>query len=204
MVEAAPAQVSVLIVTYNSAEHLLRCLESIAQQDYPALEVIIIDNASTDTTGDVLKQFTPPARLPWSVKLNAENKGFAAGQNQAIRQAQGEWLLCLNPDVVLRPDFIRQLVFAAAVDGKIGAVCGKLLRWTPGEQPEFTSMIDCAGMYFTPNLRHLDRGGEETDQGQYEHAEYVFGASGAAVFYRRAMVQDVSIEGEFFDEDFFA
>src|SRR5260370_43716 len=103
MVEAAPAQVSVLVVTYNSAEHLLRCLESIAQQDYPALEAIIIENASTDRTGDMLKQFTPPARIPWSVTLNAENRGFAAAQNQAIRQAQGEWLLGLNPDVVLRP-----------------------------------------------------------------------------------------------------
>ncbi len=204
MVEAAPAQVSVLIVTYNSAEHLLRCLESIAQQDSTALEIVVIDNASTDKTRELLAQFTPPARIPCSVTLNAENRGFAAAQNQAIRQAQGEWLLCLNPDVVLRPDFIRQLLSAAAVDGKIGAVCGKLLRWAPGELPEFTSVIDCAGMYFTPNLRHLDRGGEETDRGQYEHAEYVFGASGAAVLYRRAMVQDVSIEGEFFDEDFFA
>src|SRR5260370_39709837 len=129
MVEAAPAQVSVLVVTYNSAEHLLRCLESIAQQDYPALEAIIIENASTDRTGDMLKQFTPPARIPWSVTLNAENRGFAAAQNQAIRQAQGDWLLCLNPDVVLRPDFIRQLVSAAIVDGKIAEVCGKLRRW---------------------------------------------------------------------------
>jgi len=209
MVEAAPAQVSVLIVTYNSAEHLLRCLESIAQQDYPVLEIIIIDNASTDRTRDILKQFTPPVCIPWGVKLNAENKGFAAAQNQAIRQAQGGWLLCLNPDVVLRADFIRQLVSAVALDGprlhgKTGAVCGKLLRWAPGEHAEFTAVIDCAGMYFTPNLRHLDRGSEETDHGQYEHAEYVFGASGAAVLYRRAMVQDVSIEGEFFDEDFFA
>jgi GT2 family glycosyltransferase len=105
---------------------------------------------------------------------------------------------------MLKPDFIRQLVSAAALDSKIGAVCGKLLRWAPRSQPEFTSVIDCVGMYFTRNLRHLDRGGEEEDQGQYERTEYVIGASGAAALYRRAMVDDVSVEGEFFDEDFFA
>ncbi len=118
MVEAAPAQVSVLIVTYNSAEHLLRCLESIAQQDSTALEIVVIDNASTDKTRELLAQFTPPARIPCSVTLNAENRGFAAAQNQAIRQAQGEWLLCLNPDVVLRPDFT---IWIAAVKKPIAA-----------------------------------------------------------------------------------
>ncbi len=87
---------------------------------------------------------------------------------------------------------------------KIGAVCGKLLRWNPGSDPEFTKVIDSTGIYFLPNLRHLDRGADEADRGQFEQAEYVFGATGAAALYRRSMVEDVSVDGEFFDEQFFA
>lgn len=201
--------ISVLLVTFNSAEYLQRCLQSLVQQDYPVFEIIIVDNASTDRTRSILSQFFPPAQINVEIKFNIVNTGFAAAQNQAIREAHGAWLLCLNPDVILRPDFIAQLVSAATQpahdkEGKIGAACGKLLRWTPEAQPEFTSIIDCTGMYFTHNLRHLDRGAEQIDRGQYDRSEYVFGASGAAVLYCRNMVEDVSIAGEFFDEDFFA
>jgi GT2 family glycosyltransferase len=53
-------------------------------------------------------------------------------------------------------------------------------------------------------MRHLDRGAEEADRGQYDRPQFVFGASGAAVLFRRDFIQDVSVQGEFFDEDFFA
>ncbi len=191
--------VSVLIVTYNSAAHLERCLESVLAQDYARLELVIVDNASTDGTRDVLARYERQARILY----NDCNQGFAGGQNQAIRQAYGDWLLVLNPDVVLRPDFVSRLVSAGRQHPEAGTVCGKLLRWTPGGAEEFSSTIDCAGMHFLPNLRHLDRGAEQADRGQFEREEYVFGASGAAALYRRKMVRDISIRGEFFDEDFF-
>ncbi|MGH9337434.1 MAG: glycosyltransferase family 2 protein, partial [Vicinamibacteria bacterium] len=59
-------------------------------------------------------------------------------------------------------------------------------------------------IYMTPNLRHLDRGSGQEDRGQYDRGEYVFGASGAAALYRRRMLEDVAVDGEYFDEDFFA
>lgn len=208
MVVVSPPQVSVLLVTWNSAEYLARCLESLCKQNYPAYEIIIVDNASTDKTKEILSQFNPPPATSANITWNTENRGFAAAQNQAIQQAHGEWLLCFNPDLIVQPDFIAQLVSAVTQAGagseEVGAVCGKLLRWSPGEQPEFTSILDCTGMYFTRNMRHLDRGAEETDHGQYEQMEYIFGASGAAALYRRQMVEDIRVEGEFFDEDFFA
>jgi GT2 family glycosyltransferase len=138
------------------------------------------------------------------VILNQNNAGFAAAQNQAIRRACGEWLLSLNADVVLSPNFISQLLAAAQQDEKAGALCGKLLRWNPGGEPEFSRQIDSTGIFFTRNLRHFDRGSEETDRGQYDEVQYVFGATGAAALYRRAMVDDISVEGEFFDQDFFS
>jgi len=193
--------ISVLICTFNSCRVLPACLQALEQQTCGPVEVVIVDNASADGTRDLLTRLQPPT---YQVLLNEKNMGFAAAQNQAIRRARGEWLCSLNADVVLSPDFFSQLLQAAERDERAGALCGKLLRWNPGGEPEFTSRIDSTGIYFTRSLRHFDRGGEETDQGQYQEMQYVFGATGAAALYRRAMVEDISVEGEFFDEDFFA
>ncbi|HJS99947.1 MAG TPA: glycosyltransferase family 2 protein [Terriglobales bacterium] len=193
--------ISVLICTFNSCRVLPACLRSLEQQTCGPLEIVIVDNASSDGTRDLLAGLQPPK---YQVILNETNRGFAAAQNQAIRCARGEWLCSLNADVVLSPDFFFQLLQAAELDERAGALCGKLLRWNPGGEPEFTSRIDSTGIYFTRSLRHFDRGGEESDRGQYQELQYVFGATGAAAFYRRAMVEKVSLDGEFFDEDFFA
>src|SRR6185437_2657019 len=113
--------VSVTIVTYNSGRFIKRCLESVLEQKYPNLEVIIVDNASTDGTVDLLEQFEDCCRIHY----NNKNIGFAAAQNQAIGLSGGEWVLTLNPDVLLLKNFIQALVDAAHLDPKIGTVCGK-------------------------------------------------------------------------------
>ncbi|HZR31477.1 MAG TPA: glycosyltransferase family 2 protein [Terriglobales bacterium] len=194
--------VSVLICTFNSAQVLPNCLRSLFEQDYASIEVVIVDNASSDGTQELLSQFS--GRLPHRIVLNDKNVGFSAAQNQALHLSRGEWVLTLNPDVVLSPNFISELLQAAHLDPKVGSLCGKLLRWQPGAAPEFTKKIDSTGMYFVRNLRHFDRGSEQPDSGQYESLEYVFGATGAAALFRRAMVEDVSVDAEFFDQDFFA
>jgi GT2 family glycosyltransferase len=200
MVSADRELVSVLITTFNSAATLPACLESLRGQNYPRLELIIVDNASTDTTLQALGAAPDNA----SLIVNPKNLGFAAAQNQAIQSARGEWLLSLNPDVVLAPDFVSQLVAAGQREARTGTVCGKLLRWQPDAPIPKTKIFDSAGIHFLRNLRHLDRGADEPDHGQYDRVEYVFGATGAAALYRRTMVEDISVEGEFFDRDFFA
>ena len=71
-------------------------------------------------------------------------------------------------------------------------------------KPFRQAVIDTTGIYFTPEMRHFDRGWKEPDEGQYRDLEYVFGASAAAALYRREMIDDISGGGEFFDPDFFA
>ena len=191
--------VSVTVVTHNSELCLSRSLDSVLAQDWPALEVIVVDNDSRDATCGILARYQDRVR----VVLNSENKGFAAGQNQAIREARGAWILALNPDVLLRPDFISCLMETAAQDAGVGTVCGKLRRALPDLGIPDSPEMDSAGIYFTPTFRHFDRGMHQPDEGQYDAPAYVFGATGAAALYRREMIEDISIEGEFFDEDFF-
>ena len=192
--------VSVTIVTFNSAPFIAKCLRYVFEQDFPDIEVIVIDNASSDGTVEVLSQFASRIRLV----CNRENVGFAAGQNQAIALSSGEWVLTLNPDVRLTPDFIGKAVAAGECDDTVGSVSGKLLRMPPDFDIPSTQVLDSTGIYFTPALRHFDRGSGEPDTGTYADFEYVFGVTGAAALYRRTLIEDISIAGEFFDADFFA
>ncbi|MGH9779018.1 MAG: glycosyltransferase [Candidatus Acidiferrales bacterium] len=192
--------VAVTLVTFNSADHIERCLESVFAQQGISLDVVVVDNASADDTLERLKRFEGRLQLI----RNAENRGFAPAQNQAIRETCADWVLTLNPDAFLQPDFIRRLLEAAEPRPKVGTVCGKLLRMAPDGRRRIPQLLDSTGIYFTPTLRHFDRGSNEPDKGQYEQMEYVFGATAAAALYRRAMIDDISIDGEFFDDDFFA
>ncbi|MGE5488262.1 MAG: glycosyltransferase family 2 protein [bacterium] len=191
--------VSITIVTYNSAKFIARCLESVLSQSYPNTEIIIVDNASTDCTRQVLEPFEGTC----TVVYNNENIGFAAAQNQAIQLARGEWILTLNPDMLLTPTFVEALLQAGRLDPEVGTVCGKLLTMSADYSLPPHPVVDSTGIYFNPMLRHLDRGSQEADNGHFLNYEYVFGATAAAALYRRSMVEDISISGEFFDPDFF-
>src|ERR1700680_2931681 len=192
-------RVSVTIVTYNSGRFIKRCLESVLVQRYANKEVIVIDNASTDGTADILEQFEDRCRIHY----NDENIGFAAAQNQAIGLCSGEWVLTLNPDVLLLKNFIQAMTDAGQMDPKVGTVCGKLLTIRASFDLPDKQLVDSTGIYFTPMLRHLDRGSQEIDNGHYLNFEYVFGATAAAALYRRSMIEDIAVLGEFFDPDFF-
>jgi GT2 family glycosyltransferase len=194
-----PGSVSITIVTYNSGRFIRRCLESVLDQRYSKTEIIVIDNASTDGTADILERFAERV----IVVCNDQNMGFAAAQNQAIAMSRSEWVLALNPDVILMPGFIATLVAAGDSDPEAGTVCGKLLSMSADFRMPPKPYFDSTGVYFTPTLRHFDRGAGEVDNGQYERCEYVFGATGAAALYRREMIENVSIDGEFYDNDFF-
>lgn len=192
--------VSVAIVTFNSARYIRNCLNYVLAQDYQPLEIVVVDNASGDGTREALRQFE--GRI--HIVRNVENRGFAGGQNQAIQQTRGDWVLALNPDVRLTPDFVTRLVAAGETESTIGTVCGKLLAMGDDFEIPNEAKIDSTGIFFTPSLRHFDRGSKQSDDGRYSNFEYVFGATGAAALYRRKMIEDVAVMGDFFDSDFFA
>jgi GT2 family glycosyltransferase len=186
--------VSVGVVTWNSAADIDACLEAVRAQEAADIELLVADNASTDATRLRLEARTAPhERLFFD-----RNRGFSAAHNTLIARGRGAFYLALNPDVVLDPAYVATLV--AALEGRdtIGSATGKLLR---RDDP---TRIDSAGIVMLPSQRHLDRGAGEPDRGEFDRCEEVFGASAAAALYRRAMLDDVRVLGEYFDEDFFA
>ncbi|MGG1553510.1 glycosyltransferase family 2 protein [Paenibacillus ferrarius] len=185
--------VSVHIVTYNSSEHIEACLEALMIQTCQADEIVIVDNQSKDDTLAQLERW----RSQCKIIINAQNKGFAGAHNQAIRGTDTDYCLILNPDVVLDRDYIKRIIEALERNPEAGSATGKLLFKSDPSQ------IDSTGLTINKTRRAFDRGAHEPSE-RYEQTEEVFGVSGAAAMYKRAMINDISVNGEFFDEDFFA
>jgi N-acetylglucosaminyl-diphospho-decaprenol L-rhamnosyltransferase len=98
--------VTIVVVSYNSRLHLPACLSSVSDQEATEVEVIVVDNASTDGSPALVTSLFPSGR----VVVNRENRGFAAAVNQGIALASGEFVLLLNPDAVLLPGTLLRLV----------------------------------------------------------------------------------------------
>lgn len=203
------------VVTFNNRNTIVSCIESLLHQEQlepeVKLDVCVTDNSSSDGTPDLLRAVFG-SRI--SLHCNDANLGFAAAQNEGCARAlaqNSDYVFLFNPDAALAPGALRELVNALQEDSSSGSACPKLLRSNESLLPLDPPIIDAAGMYFTPALRHFDRGSSEQDNGCFETKGYVFGASGAAILLRRSFIYDVSItpEGslggvELFDSEFFA
>ena len=182
--------VSIGLVTWNSADHLPTCLAAIAAQTHSACELIVIDNASTDASLECLTAYSSTT----CVIPNATNLGFAHAHNQAIGLSHGHYYLALNPDVVMQAGYISALVGALEQHPECGMAGGKLLL--------DTEQIDTTGLFIDRRRRQYLRGHMEVDRGQYDQPGEVFGIDGAAPLYRRAMIDHIAQDGQFFDESF--
>ena len=217
---AAP-RLSVILVTWNSAVFLPRCLDGIRRQSEP-LELIHVDNASDDDSVTVVRAAFPEC----AQHRNDTNLGFTVAVNQGLRLARGAFVLLCNPDAHLEPDYAALLIEALASAGEeFGMAAGTLMRAT-GPNITATRLVDSKGIRMTRTGRHLDIGQGLRDgaddrglrpftvhrspfnvvrsaNGERRTAYEIFGPSGAAALYRMSFVRDVSVDGEFFDEDFF-
>jgi GT2 family glycosyltransferase len=189
--------VSIGLVTWNSETYLPGCLGALARQMHTNIELIVVDNASTDHSLDLVVQSYPEAM----VIRNISNTGFCHAHNQAIRASRGVYYMPINPDVVMDPGFISHLVQALESSKQHGSAAGKLLL-NPREADLFR--LDSTGLFLDRRRRQYLRGHGELDQGQYDKPGEVFGVDGAAPLYRREMLEDIRMDGQYFDESFFA
>ncbi len=205
--------VTIGIITHNSEKYITPCLESLQNQDYSNLEIVIFDNNSTDQTLDILQERFPNIRL---IESN-ENIGFARSHNEIIRQTDSEFYACFNIDMIFEPNVISELVDAIQQKPIFGSSGGKIKRWdfdmfqknpNASEIQGKTNFIDSAGIRILRSHRFEDRGQNEIDHGQYEDSKQVFGISGAAVLYRKKALEDIAFinekeNKEYFDESMF-
>lgn len=180
---------SVIIVNWNAREHLARCLEALGRQTHAPLEVLLVDNASSDDSVAFVG-----AHFPW-VRLLAQerNLGFAAGNNLAVSQARGEWVALLNPDAFPEPGWLAAYADAIRAQPACGSFTGRLLD---AENPQ---RMDGSG-----DVYHVSGLSWRRDHGRPAAAAErppgpVFSACGASAVYRRTLFQRLGG----FDEDFF-
>jgi GT2 family glycosyltransferase len=191
--------VSIIVVGHNDEADLPLSVGSALAQRGVTTETLVVDNDSSDGSREAVRrvggQRVHLLELP-------ENIGFAAAMNLGIGASSGRYVLALNPDCRLEPDFAAILTGRLDRRPDVGSASGRLLR-AQGAELSPTGRLDSTGIYRTMAGRHFDRGSGEPAGGRYTVEEEVFGASGAAGFYRREALESARIMTGVFDSDFF-
>jgi GT2 family glycosyltransferase len=183
-------KISAIVLNYNGRGFVEGAVRSLLEQDAPGLEVIVVDNASTDGSAEEIDAaFGDRVRLLRSPR----NLGFGAGNNVGIRQAQGRYVVLLNNDAVAAPSFVRELAAVADADETIGMVAAKVL------DDSDRAVIDTVGHLLYPDGLNRGRGRLERDVGRYDACRTALFPSGAAALYARRMLDDVGL----FEESLF-
>jgi O-antigen biosynthesis protein len=180
---------SIVVVSYNTAEHIEGCLQSLLDLDYAnGLEIIVVDNASTDGSTELIRDRFPSVEL---VEL-PQNKGFAGGASVGLYMASGEIVATVNPDVRLDPGWLRA-VRDTLESPNVGIVGSKILY------PDERTVQHAGGVVHYPlaTTEHIGRG--EPDSDAYNHQRTVSFVTGAAL----AMRRDVGRSLRFFDDEYY-
>ena len=178
-------RVAALLVVHDGMEWLSSVLATLASQQYPALDLIVIDNASRDGSGDVLSRRIPADRLITLPRNVGFARAVAAAMNHPV-VASADLLLFLHDDLVLAPDAIARLVRAMRDDSSLAVVGPKLREWSDdGVLAEVGMTIDRFGRAEP----RVERG--ELDQGQHDREDEVLYVSTAGMLIRREVFRQL-------------
>jgi GT2 family glycosyltransferase len=187
------------VVTYNSAKDLPGCFEGLQKQTFSAINIRVWDNASVDGTLEWLSE--KASNVP--VYMSEQNLGFGRGHNRLLRAIDltaGDCYLTLNPDVRLDSEYIARLINALEQhDASWGT--GKLLKMDIEGNP--TGEIYSVGHAILRDGYFFNIGYGMQDDGQFDEGREVFGAPGASALYSAELIESISQDGEFFDEQMF-
>ena len=162
---------SIIVLNYNAGQLLFDCVESILKTEYQNYEIIIVDNASKDESHKKCKEKFPSIQII----ENKENVGYCEGNNVGIRKARGEFIVILNPDTLVEPDWLTELFEAYQKNGE-GLY-----------QPKFLTTTDHSILMSTGNMIQIfgfgySRGKGEKDDNTYNKIEIIGYASGTCLF----------------------
>jgi GT2 family glycosyltransferase len=164
--------VTAIIVNWNGRPHLEECLPSLADQTYPALKVLVVDNGSTDGSALVVQE----AKMAW-LPLR-RNIGLAPAMNEGARQASGDYLLFLNNDMRFAPDFVERLVDGLEANPNAFATDARQFDWDGGRVVHERTRL-------TNRWRGMHVDSHMVDQGPTDSAEKCLFASAANILVRR-------------------
>jgi len=215
----------------TTARYLPYFLPSLENQTFKNFKIIVVDNTenvvSSPVTHDQDEYMDPDGqvarinenieyieenyfsdetrgKLDIEIEVNNKNIGFACAYNQIIKKAVGEeanYLLVINPDIILDSDAIEKMVNVLESDEELGSVSPKVLKWD-FERNKKTKIIDTCGIKLMSGLRFFDTGQNEEDNGQYDKVK-IIGPSGAAGMYKLEALEKIKKDGEYFDEQMF-
>ena len=174
--------VSIIILNYNAGNLLLNCVDSVFKSTYPNFEVLVVDNISTDNSHIVCKEKFEKIHL---IK-NKENLGYCEGNNVGIRNADGEFIVILNPDTIVEPDWLNHLMSAYSKFGE-GLY-----------QPKFFSLNEKLVLQSTGNMLHIFGFGFARDKGKADDekiksVEKINYASGTCLFTSKIVLDKVGL-----------
>ncbi len=206
--------VTINLVVLNGEKYIRHCLDGILTQTYPSesIEVNILDNGSLDGTTQTIKEtISNKQELGFSKFTLHESKinfGMWPGQEELLKYSNGKYILALAVDVILDKDFVKNAVEAMGKDSKIGALQAKIYKYDLiNDDVKKTNIIDTCGFEIFKSRRITNVGHGVEDHGQYDllagGTSEIFGVEGAAPFFRREAIENIRINGEFCDHDYF-
>ena len=174
--------VSIIILNYNAGNLLLNCVDSVFKSTYPNFEVLVVDNISTDNSHVVCKKKFEKIHLI----ENKENLGYCEGNNVGIRNANGEFVVILNPDTIVEPNWLNHLMSAYNEFGE-GLY-----------QPKFFSLNEKHVLQSTGNMLHIFGFGFAKDKGKIgdekmESVEKINYASGTCLFTSKIVLDKIGL-----------
>jgi GT2 family glycosyltransferase len=186
--------ISIIILNYNAGDLLIDCIDSIKKSNYKNFEIILVDNVSNDESHMKCKEkFT-------DIKLieNSENLGYCEGNNVGLRIANGEYVVILNPDTIVDPSWLSELLFAYRKNGD-GIY-----------QPKFLASTDHSMLLSTGNMIQIfgfgySRSKGDIDKGQHGKFEKIDFASGTCIFTSKEIIEKIGLFESFlfaFHDDF--
>jgi GT2 family glycosyltransferase len=182
--------VSIITVNYNQLFYTLELLKSLQKLTYPNVEIIVVDNGSTENPETQLNTLYPQVRTVISKK----NLGFAGGNNLGVEISTGKYLLFLNNDTEVDPGFLEPLVNLFEANPQAGAASSKILYYNSGETIQYAGSTSINP--FTGRNKRIGHG--EKDHGQYNQLQETDVAHGAAMMVPKSVIQQVGMMPDFF------
>lgn len=182
--------VSVVVLNWNGKNHLETCLNSLEKVLYRPLEIIVVDNNSTDGSAEMARKHFPKVRII----QNKKNIGYSGGNNIGIKESKGEYVFILNNDTEVDKNFLNPLVSIMNNDATVGCVQPKLLYGINH------NLLNAVGSYLTSTGFLYHYGYRKNSKlKQYNIPLLIYSAKGAAMLLRKSALKNVGL----FDEDFF-